>query len=243
MVTRRQLLEVLFDLPRHSILNYINRAQLNERFFRTACESLDDGYIYLVFTCSQSAASAVLRHFTHCEYNHVSIAFDPALRTLLSYNGGSASAAAPGLNPEILAALICRQGASALVYRLHAGRWEKRRILQCVRDIDREGSAYNLFGLLCGRSLRPNIMFCSQFVYTMLDTAGLVWFAKRAGRVRPIDFLELDSERRLEFVGAVRKGSTGLRFTADGALRIDGASAALAPEPAGCAYLAGRCKS
>ena len=101
MVTRSQILEIVCDLPRHSILHYINRSRLDERFFRTARENLDDGYIYLVFTCSQSAASAVLRQFTHREYNHVSLAFDPELRTLLSYNGGSSSAARPGLNPEL----------------------------------------------------------------------------------------------------------------------------------------------
>ncbi len=229
MVTRSQILEIVCDLPRHSILHYINRSRLDERFFRTARENLDDGYIYLVFTCSQSAASAVLRQFTHREYNHVSLAFDPELRTLLSYNGGSSSAARPGLNPELPAALTCRKGASALVYRLHAGRWAKWRILQHVRAIDQEGSAYNLFGLVCGRSLRPNIMFCSQFVYTMLDLAGLAWFVKRAGRVRPTDFLDFDEGKRLEFVGALWGDGTGLRLAADGTLCLCAGGHAAAP--------------
>ncbi len=202
MITRDQLFKVLCDLPRHSVIHYINRSRLSENYFRLASQSLDDGYIYLVFTCSQSAASALLRSFTGREYNHVSIAFDPGLRTLLSYNGGL-PAAAPGLNPEPLANLTAQPGASALVYRLRAGRWEKRRILEQVRAIDEEGSAYNLFGLICGRSLRPNIMFCSQFVYTMLQSAGLIWFAKRAARVRPMDFIELDGCRHLEFVCAI----------------------------------------
>lgn len=206
LVTGKQLLEVLCDLPRHSIISYINRSQLSEGYFHIADQSLDDGYIYLVFTSSKSAASAVIQHFTRQKYNHVSIAFDPALRTLLSYNGGF-PAALPGLNPERLGGLTAEPGASALVYRLPAGRWEKRRILERVREIDEEGSAYNLLGLVCGRSLRPNIMFCSQFVYTMLQCAGLAWFVKRAARVRPMDFIELDTDCRLEFVCGIRRHS------------------------------------
>ncbi len=202
MITRTQLLEVLCDLPRHSIFHYINRARLSEQYYHLAYESLDDGYLYLVFTCSGSAASALIQLFTRQRYNHVSIAFDSGLGTLLSYNGGLPSAA-PGLNPEPVSGLAAQPGASALVYRLHAGRWAKRRILERIREIDWEGSAYNLFGLFCGRSLRPNIMFCSQFVYTMLSVAGLAWFAKRAGRVRPMDFIELDEDQRLEFVGCL----------------------------------------
>ena len=200
MITSKQLFEVLCDLPRHSIFHYINRARLSEHYFALAAQSLDDGYLYLVFTCSKSAASALIGQFTRRRYNHVSLAFDPELNTLLSYNGGFPSAL-PGLNPKTLHCLISQPGASAMVYRLPASRWEKRRILELVREIDWEGSAYNLVGLFCGRSLRPNIMFCSQFVYTMLSSAGLAWFAKRAGRVRPMDFLERDGSRYLEFVG------------------------------------------
>ncbi len=199
MITWAQLWEVLCDLPRHSILHYINRGRLHSRFFHLAYNTLDDGYLYLVFTCSKSAASAVIQQFTHRQYNHVSLAFDPGLYTLLSYNGGLSSAA-PGLNPEPVSELVRAPGSSALIYRLRAGRWEKRRILDLVSMIDWEGSAYNLLGLVCGCSPRPNIMFCSQFVYTMLSAAGLEWFAKRAGRVRPMDFLELDDGQRLEFV-------------------------------------------
>ena len=47
---------------------------------------------------------------------------------------------------------------------------------------------------------QPNIMFCSQFVYTMLELAGLNYFEKNAAHVTPTDFIELDYYRKLDFV-------------------------------------------
>ena len=64
-------------------------------------------------------------------------------------------------------------------------------MIQKVEKINDEGSAYNLLGLIFKRSRKPNIMFCSQFVYTML---------KQAAQVTPSDFIELDYGRKLEFV-------------------------------------------
>ncbi|MGF7012142.1 hypothetical protein M2146_002696 [Lachnospiraceae bacterium PF1-22] len=46
---------------------------------------------------------------------------------------------------------------------------------------------------------QPNIMFCSQFVYTMLKCAGLQYFEMRPAQVKPSDFVELDYHRKLEF--------------------------------------------
>ena len=46
-------------------------------------------------------------------------------------------------------------------------------------------------------------MFCSQFVYTMLELAGLNYFEKDAARVIPADFIELDYYRNLEFVSII----------------------------------------
>lgn len=43
-------------------------------------------------------------------------------------------------------------------------------------------------------------MFCSQFVYTMLELSGLNYFEKDAAHVTPTDFIELDYYRKLEFV-------------------------------------------
>lgn len=63
----------------------------------------------------------------------------------------------------------------------------------------------------------------------MLDLAGLAWFVKRAGRVRPTDFLDFDEGKRLEFVGALWGDGTGLRLAADGTLCLCAGGHAAAP--------------
>jgi hypothetical protein len=55
-----------------------------------------------------------------------------------------------------------------------------------------------LLGLIFKGSARPNIMFCSQFVQTMLELAGLDYFDNARGAVKPVDFIELDGNRALE---------------------------------------------
>lgn len=49
-------------------------------------------------------------------------------------------------------------------------------------------------------SYQPNIMFCSQFVYSILEFAGLNYFDQSPTNVRPSHFIELDYYRKLEFV-------------------------------------------
>ena len=142
-------------------------------------------------TTTQLAATAA--------YNHISLAFDRALKTLVSYNGGEGGEA-PGLNPETLKGLAERKGASVRVYRLAATRHQKQIMLKRLRKINQEGSAYNLLGLLFPMSCQPNIMFCSQFVYAMLRLAGLHYFRKNPLQVRPTDFVEWDRRGRLAFV-------------------------------------------
>ena len=56
-------------------------------------------------------------------------------------------------------------------------------MLDKIREINNEGSAYNLLGLVLKVTPQPNIMFCSQFVYTILELAGLNYFEKDAAHV------------------------------------------------------------
>ena len=96
---------------------------------------------------SKSPAGEVIGLFTHRDYNHISLALDADLDTLVSYNGGE-GIAFPGLNRETVPGLARRAGASLLVYRLPATRHQKQIILRRLGKINQEGSAYNLLGLL-----------------------------------------------------------------------------------------------
>ena len=110
----------------------------------------------------------------------------------------------PGLNSEMIENLFKKEDASIYVYRLKATREQKKKMIEKIQDINREGSAYNLIGLVFKYSYKPNIMFCSQFVYQMLKHVGLEYFDKRSTEVRPSDLIELDYHRKLEFMYEIK---------------------------------------
>ena len=197
------LKSVLDDLPRHDSFRYINNGSLTAEYFAEAAKSLADPHVYIVISNTGSVASEIISVFTQRQYNHASLSFDRGLRTIISYNGGE-RVYPPGLNHEMLAFFNKKPGASILIYSLDCSRYQKKRILDKVEEINREGSAYNLMGLVLKYSHKPNIMFCSQFVYKMLHLAGLSYFAKADGNVRPTDLIELDYYKKLRFVREIK---------------------------------------
>jgi hypothetical protein len=190
--------EIIDSLPQHDSFHYINNGTLTESYFRKAGETLADKHLYIVISHTGSAASDIISVFTNRNYNHASLAFDRELATVVSYNGGN-NVYPPGMNREMLADLSPKGGASILVYSLPCTAEQKALVLRQIREINESGSAYNMLGLVTKRSYRPNIMFCSQFVYRMLEVAGLAYFKKIGGRVEPADFVELDYRRALGF--------------------------------------------
>lgn len=188
-ITREDMGVLLRDIPRHNSFRYISAGNLPESYFRAAGDALGDPYIYIVLSDTKTPASRVIAFFTRDRYNHVSLSFDRSLETMVSYNGGNGRNS-PGLNREIPRDLCGRPGAELAVFRLFAGAGKKSLILNSMRRINTEGSSYNRLGLVIKGSLKPNIMFCSQFVHTMLELAGLDYLDKKSGQVRPADFIE-----------------------------------------------------
>ena len=203
ILSRENLDEIIQDLPRHSAFEYISNGSLTAAYFDAAYQTLDDPQVYIVVSSTGSAASELISLFTRKQYNHASLSFDINLKTIISYNGGE-RAYPPGLNHETVEFFNKKKDASFLVYAVDASPEQKRRIIDKVKEINEEGSAYNLMGLLFKFSPKPNIMFCSQFVYRMLDIAGLAYFKKRPGEVKPTDLVELDYYRKLRFVSEIR---------------------------------------
>ncbi|MDR1893282.1 MAG: hypothetical protein LBQ61_01145 [Spirochaetales bacterium] len=199
--TLQDALRLMEDLPRHNSSQYINQESLTGDYFHAARRSLEDPFVYIVLSDTGSPASKLISLVTRRRYNHVSLAFDESLATMISYNGGGQSAK-PGLNQERLFDLRQKETSSVAVYRLASSRRQKEAILSRVEKINREGSSYNLSGLITKKSSLPNIMFCSQFVYSMLNEAGLNYFYKESTKVHPMDFLELDAKNTLSFLCA-----------------------------------------
>lgn len=197
-VSTENIRDLVEDLHRHSSTEYINSGSLPQEYFANANRSLEDPHLYIVISNTGSPASEIISVFTRKPYNHVSLSFDRDLTTIVSYNGGE-KVFPPGLNREMIEFFHKKEDASVMVYRLHAGVDKKRALIQKIEKINAEGSAYNILGLVMKYSHRPNIMFCSQFVYTMLKSVDLAYFDKKAALVEPTDFVELDYRRKLGF--------------------------------------------
>jgi hypothetical protein len=192
-------LELARTIPRHNSFRYITTGSLEEDYFAEAHRSLGDPAVYIVLSNTKSPASKLIGLVTGDRYNHVSLAFDQDLQTLVSYNGGNGGFG-PGLNRETREELRRSPGSSLAVYRLPVTGAAKRGMIERIGRINAEGSSYNLLGLVLKCSFKPNIMFCSQFVYALLDGEGIRLFDRAQAWVKPMDFLALDQGRRLSRV-------------------------------------------
>jgi hypothetical protein len=194
---------LLADLPRHNFFRYINKGSLTENYFELAYQTLNDSNIYIVISNTGSPASELISMFTRKQYNHVSLSFDKDLKTIVSYNGGE-KIYPPGLNMEMIKYFNKKDDASIIVYSLPATEEKKKIIIDKIKEINEQGNAYNILGLVLKFSFKPNIMFCSQFVYKMLKTAGINYFDKREEQIKPTDFIELDYDRNLKYEYKIR---------------------------------------
>ena len=57
-----------------------------------------------------------------------------------------------------------------------------------------------------------SILFCSQFVYTILDNAGAAYFDMQEGEVQPMDFIRQAGRSTLEFIGKIALNSQEGRY-------------------------------
>lgn len=194
----KDISKLMLDFPRHSALYYVNRKSLSEAYFDKVMATLNEPYIYLVLSQTGSPAGEIIRKITNKPYSHASLSFDENLDTIVSYNGGEGMCF-PGLNQEVIQSFHQKEDASIVIYKIKATKRQKKRMVDKIRMINEQGSSYNYLGFLWSYTFKENIMFCSQFVYTILEVAELHYFDKKPSKVMPMDFLELDTDERLEF--------------------------------------------
>ncbi len=198
-LNRKNIGYLIKDIPRHGYLNYTNRNSLTEEYFKLSKQSInDETNLYLVLSETGSPASEILSLFTHKEYNHISLSFDRSLYTMVSYNGGNGYQQ-PGLNTECLASLNQKENSRLLVYSLKVDKEDRFKILNRLKQINTEGSAYNILGLLTNVSVRSNMMYCSQFAYEMLEEIDQNFFVPIEDKIKPTDFIEYDEDKTLTF--------------------------------------------
>ena len=186
------------DIKATNSFKYVNKYALSRNYFKEAEKSLIDNNIYLIISNTGTPASEILSIFTNKEFNHISVSFDIELKTIISYNGGE-NVNSSGLNKERIEYFYQKEDSSILIYSLNVGRDAKNNMIQMIRKINREGSAYNFLGIPINKSFKPNIMYCSQFVYNLLEKNNQLYFKKQGRVVKPTDFIELDYNRKLIF--------------------------------------------
>lgn len=198
LLTIENISTVLEEVKRNNSFVYINNGTLTPEYFEKVEQSLDDNSIYMVLSDTGSVPSRIISLFTEKPYNHISIAFDRNLHTLISYNGGE-RVNPPGLNSEMLSYLAKKEDATVYVYSLNVTPEQKLKMIDKIKEINLNGSAYNLLGLVVKKSFKPNIMYCSQFVYTLLEFANANYFTKNKNSIKPTDLIELDYHKKLKF--------------------------------------------
>lgn len=201
-LTIASIKEILSDLPRHSCIRYVNKGSLSEEFLENMRATLDDENIYLILSDTGSTASNIIREITEQPYNHISISFDRDLKTLVSYNGGE-KLSPPGLNAELIEWFFKKDDASIRIFKLNISKQQKIKMIEKIEQINKEGSAYNLLGLASREAFQPNIMFCSQFVCCLLEHADASYINKNPLLTTPTDLIELDYERKLEYLETI----------------------------------------
>jgi len=191
------------ELSRHNSRHYINNGTLTESYFEDAQKTLDDPNIYVIISKTGSPVSELMSIYTRKVYNHASLSFDRDLQTTISYNGGQ-KVYPPGLNMEMLEFFNQTPDARILIYSIPCTREQKQKLVNKIAQINNEGSAYNVTGLVTNRSSKPNIMFCSQFVYKMLEYVDLAPFEMPHKPVSPTDLIEMDYYKKLKFEKEIR---------------------------------------
>ena len=191
------------ELSRHNSRHYINNGTLTESYFQDCQKTLDDHNIYVIISKTGSPVSELMSIYTKKIYNHASLSFDSELQTTISYNGGQ-KVYPPGLNLEMLEYFNQTPDARILVYSIPCSRKQKQKLIDKIAQINEEGSAYNVTGLVTNRSSKPNIMFCSQFVYKMLEYVDLAPFETPNKPVSPTDLIEMDYYKKLKFEKEIR---------------------------------------
>jgi hypothetical protein len=100
---------------------------------------------------------------------------------------------------EMLKYFNKKKDSSIIVYSIQITPEKKREIIDKINEINNQGNAYNILGLVFKFSFKPNIMFCSQFVYKMLKIAEINYFEKKGWEIKPTDLIELDYYRKLKY--------------------------------------------
>lgn len=161
--------------------------------------------IYIVLTDTGTVLSKIIRRYTGCPLNHVSIALDPKLDEMYSFGRIRQHNPFSGGFVRERAGQGLLKDASCAVYRFRVTADELMRIRACIHEIEREQERYSynflgLIGVMLNREIsRKHAFFCSQFVVSMLAASGVEIVDEPAWRAQARHFSQ---SKKLEAVYA-----------------------------------------
>ena len=165
--------------------------------------------IYIVLTDTGTVLSKIIRRYTGCPLNHVSIAFDEQLEEMYSFGRVQQRNPFSGGFVKERAGEGLLKDAQCAVFRFRVTEDELRQIRGRILEIERERDRYTynfigLIGVILNREIcRKRAYFCSQFVVAMLATAGIKITDEPAWRAQARHFTQ-SSQLEPVYKGALR---------------------------------------
>jgi hypothetical protein len=152
--------------------------------------------VYIVLTDTRTLFTRMLKIFTKHSLNHASISFTKELDQ--TYSFGRKSPHNPligGFVKEDLGGELFDQ-ATCAIYSCSVSEFEYEQMDEMVQKMEKQQRNYKynfigLFGVLFNKKInRKNAYFCSEFVATILNHAGISFKNKPACLVKPKDLIE-----------------------------------------------------
>ncbi|WP_156883291.1 hypothetical protein [Lacticigenium naphthae] len=153
-------------------------------------------FVYLIETNNQTVLSQTIRQFSRYPYNHLSIALDSSLSDVYSFGRQQPNnPLMAGFTKENFSHPFYRQS-QGRVHTLSVTEAEWQTIHKLLRSFESESYDwhYNLLGLLPAYFRysweRSNHLFCSEFVATLLQSAGILSSHNCPNLMHPRDVIE-----------------------------------------------------
>ncbi len=157
--------------------------------------------VYILLSKTSTIPSRVIKMWTKEPYAHASLALDIELEEMYSFarKGVKNPFNCGFISEDIEKGIFGRDVETRCrVLRLWVTANQHKKILKILNKFKKEKSFYGynyigIFGVICNKAVeRRYNYFCSQFVYYVLDRAGVRMFGKKPGLARPEDFRTWD---------------------------------------------------
>lgn len=154
-------------------------------------------YIYIMLSNTYSWPTRAIGIYTRAPYNHVSIALDEQLNEMYSFGRRRPDRPLPGgfvQEKQREGTFAHFKDTLCAIYRLEVTDEAYAAIRAVIAEFLKEQDSYNFnlmgfAGLAAGLPIqRRYAYFCSQFVSTVLERAGVKLINKPPGLVKPSDF-------------------------------------------------------